>query len=496
MGHDLRDETARNELENAKREAIKALGVVSKVKEKLEAIELVLTIEILLFLNLESSYGDARHFRSTRDQCLYFLRTIKSMPQVSQFFDVELRGAFSKGTFHSDRMWLLTEILRMDVDVLAFACCYAKQRDAWRNEKVSLEDGVGAIIEANLDEIHASFQCSIEVLYGKTHDETIMHLLMRQLHDFVDLYCLTRDANHWIASKSLATVLSLDIKTAAGKRIDTLVRRVVNEYETRMTETALVETIAKVRDTTGIVLSNELNVTLGRLLEENLRIFLRGDDCDEDDFKWNHLRAAELIADRLELTLSSASEVCPSLLSFWTNMFLRYDADGDARLLRSVPSLITIYGSTDILDGRRDVGVNDPTNDAGISASSFQSNYEPRNAFSTQKTAKWISGEVTGHPFHEWISRSIAGSHAKVILVGIKSTPHVQAAPTKLSVQGRNNGENEWKMVREVESLSWKKPGWKIFVVDTPEIFAEYRLNFYDNGASNVVSVAKIKLYA
>merc|ERR1719259_450407 len=58
LNNDLTDQRARNELESCKREAIQALSVVSKVKHKVEVIELILSVEVLLFLNHEKEDDD------------------------------------------------------------------------------------------------------------------------------------------------------------------------------------------------------------------------------------------------------------------------------------------------------------------------------------------------------------------------------------------------------------------------------------------------------
>ena len=210
----MNDDSARNELENAKKEAVKAIGIVSKFKEKVEVIELILTVEILLFLNAETT-SDPRLFFATRDQCLYFLRKLKELSQVSQFFDVELKGAFSKGTFHSDRMWLLSEVFRMDVDVHAFFFSFMKRRMV-AGDASAVEFDVTAGGDGNDGE---SFRKSIEVLYAKTKDEKLYRLLYRQLNDRVDGFCLTLDSNLWTMVKNLSSVLRVDVEEFSNDRI-------------------------------------------------------------------------------------------------------------------------------------------------------------------------------------------------------------------------------------------------------------------------------------
>ena len=477
----MNDDSARTELENAKREAIKALGVVAKVKEKVEVIELILTAEILLFINLESH--DLRHFYSTRDQCLYFLRKLKELPQVSHFIDVELKGAFSKGTFHSDRMWLLSEVFRMVVDVASFFSAFIKQQ---------YESGVELLPGAD-GHLCVAFQNSMEALYSKTKDGALNQLLTRQMNDALDRYSLTLDVDRWKAAKSVATLLSLDIREAFKDTFHSLVARNMKQFETSKDLTILSKIYA-LQATTGIPFSSEASANWHSLLEENARAFF-------NDGNREYLRVLDAVSSLFDVKLSSTSEVVPQLLSYWWNLFRRYDNEGDSSSMYCVPTLISIYGSLDyILDGREEVGCVDGHADKYVEASSFSSPYEPGNVFSSEKNAKWMSGDLScRRPFHEWISRRF-GNPVKIVLVAVKATPHAEAAPTKLSLEGKSeDGDGDdagaWRTLIRAESVIWKSSRWKTFAVSAPQHFTQYRINFFDNASSNVVSVFKIKYF-
>ena len=638
----MNDETARQELKDAKREAIKALGVVLKVKEKVEAIELILTVEVLLFVNTDFN---PKHFRFTRNQCLYFLRKLKEIPQVSQYLDMELKGAFSKGTFHSERMWLLSEVFRIDVELHSFFVSYFKQQkslkdgasdaatdrpkitaddvthcpemksdDATDRQKMAADDAadhpmmesddaadlmkiksydaadlpkiksdnaadcrkmaaddatdrpkVAADDAADLprmaaddaadrpmmksknasdrwkmnshdaadhpkmksdnaaecwktaaydatdrpkmaadlskiksddaadpqirsEDLHASFQTSMEALYRKSKESSdLKELFIRQLNHSVDLYCLWREAYHWITAKHLATILSLDVRTIAEARITRLILKDLSEFEGR-NDKRLLEGISSIYETSGLPLTTEVRTSFLRSQEEIARAFLNGGSRE-------NLRNAGIIGDLFGMALPPTSEVVPQLLSYWSNLFLRYDENADSSVLWCVPYLVAIYGSIEILESREEVARSDDSLEKNVDSDSHRPGYEPSNLFSSAQNSKWMSAELKeGPPYHAWITRRLA-TPAKVIAVALKPTPHIQAAPTGVSLDGRNAEDEEWKILMEMKSVKWRRNEWKTFSVENLGSFREFRLNLTKNSSSNVISVSKARFY-